>query len=328
MTTTTDSFISEKLLTNEYLIKEYVNSKRSPEENAEECGCLRQTIIKKLMRFKIPIRGRIHVNEEFFSKWSPEMAYVLGVVCTDGNLQDAGVKDGRYKRRIVMLKNPWLGGKEAEVVTVASRSARKGLKRLSISQKEPELLEKVMRLMDCDAKLVYRNQQKYGDITSGEIYTFAISIERIYDDLILLGLTPRKSRTMKFPPVPDEYLRHFIRGCWDGDGSVSVYEDSSRTKTTRRLKASFTSGSLQFIQSMVKRLVRVGLRQRNIHRDGMRSYSIAFSDESCRAFYEYLYKDVNPDLFLARKYKLFSDFFGKLKNKNNEASNALDLLNE
>jgi len=90
--------------------------------------------------------------------------------------------------------------------------------RLTISQKEPELLNKVSKLMNCDMKL--RRREKRG--IAGEVYTFDVCSEEIYSDLINLGLSPHKSRTMEFPNVPPEFVRHFFRGCWDGDGSIFI----------------------------------------------------------------------------------------------------------
>lgn len=43
------------------------------------------------------------------------------------------------------------------------------------------------------------------------------------ESLIKLGVTPRKSLTLKFPnkeQVPENLLRHFIRGYFDGDGTI------------------------------------------------------------------------------------------------------------
>lgn len=317
-------------MTYEYLVAEYVNNQKSLGDIAKECDCSRQMVYKKLKQFSITPRDktesrqlahekgkvvfhridkdgqetsvvadRTHVNEEFFSKWSPEMAYVLGVICTDGNLSMPHIRDGRYKN-----------------------NAGTNIKRLNLSQKEPELLEKVLKLMDCNARLVFSPKMQYGEVISGEKYFFNIHNDRIFADLLSLGLTPNKSRTLKFPPVPDEHLRHFIRGCWDGDGSVSVYEDSTRTKTPLRINASFTSGSPQFIETMVKRLRDANLERRNIQKAGVRSYCITFSDKTCKPFYEYLYKDVQPDLFLERKFNLFVKYFGRLdSNLQNQNSN-------
>ena len=80
--------------------------------------------------------------------------------------------------------------------------------------------------MDCEAKLYFSKERVYGKIKAGALYQFNISNEKIYDDVVSLGLTPNKSLTMQFPNMPNEFIRHFIRGCWDGDGSVFVDKHS------------------------------------------------------------------------------------------------------
>ena len=55
----------------------------------------------------------------------------------------------------------------------------------------------------------------------------SIKDEKIKKDLINLGCTPQKSLILKFPTddkVPKELIRHFIRGYFDGDGSLCVTE--------------------------------------------------------------------------------------------------------
>lgn len=48
----------------------------------------------------------------------------------------------------------------------------------------------------------------------------------MHDDLIKHGCIPNKSLKLKFPTtVPDKLIRHFVRGYFDGDGSIAKNED-------------------------------------------------------------------------------------------------------
>ena len=62
------------------------------------------------------------VDEDFFKQWTPKMAWVLGLIYTDGCL-------------------------------VEPHGSVKG--RLTLSQKEPELIEKVLTLLNSNAKLLF-----------------------------------------------------------------------------------------------------------------------------------------------------------------------------
>jgi hypothetical protein len=91
---------------------------------------------------------KININKNFFKAWSREMAYVLGVIFTDGNIIPGRERDSKYK-------------------TPGSR--------LSIAQKEPELLEKVLSLMGCDAKISLGKQS----LTGNPIHHFSIAIQKL-----------------------------------------------------------------------------------------------------------------------------------------------------
>ncbi|MEL3972227.1 LAGLIDADG family homing endonuclease [Rossellomorea oryzaecorticis] len=38
--------------------------------------------------------------------------------------------------------------------------------------------------------------------------------------MTLHGIQPNKSLSIQLPTIPDSYLNHFIRGYFDGDGSI------------------------------------------------------------------------------------------------------------
>lgn len=78
--------------------------------------------------------------------------------------------------------------------------------------------------------------------------------KHLYGKLKELGGLRRKSQKMTFPHTPDRYMRDFIRGYFDGDGSV-FFVEYIRTKDkrlTRELRTNFTSGSRKFLESLMK----------------------------------------------------------------------------
>src|SRR5574337_297818 len=67
---------------------------------------------------------------------------------------------------------------------------------------------------------------------SGNNY-FRIEIysQKICHWLVAHGCIPQKSLFVKFPNVPQKYVRDFIRGCIDGDGSIGIYNYKKYYKT-------------------------------------------------------------------------------------------------
>jgi len=58
-------------------------------------------------------------------------------------------------------------------------------------------------------------------ITGSDVFKLVICRKEMFDDLLRLGGTERKSLTLAWPEVPVEYLAHFVRGYVDGDGSLT-----------------------------------------------------------------------------------------------------------
>ena len=138
----------------------------------------------------------------------------------------------------------------------------------------------------------------------------SIQSKKIYEDLIKLGLTPDKSLSVNFPKIPPVCVRHFIRGCWDGDGSVFI------EKSTDAIRASFTSGSLNLIKGMLDELEKAGLKKRTIYQGKSKnpSYSFRFNNFSqCKDLYHYLYDNVPPEQYLERKYQVFAEYLKRKK---------------
>ncbi len=307
--------IAGKILTKHFLLQEYLKNGKSMSEIANEASCSRQYVYKRMALFDLTPRNKklardlalkrgkvvieridsnglrnlltykkISYKEDFFNSWSPEMAYVLGVIYSDGNMHPGKIRDPNSK---TTCRVP----------------------RVTISQKEPELLKKVLALMGCNAKIYFRgrkirklkreNSEK--EIVAGELHWFNIHGDKVYDELINLGLKPNKSLTVDFPKIPAGCVRHFIRGCWDGDGTVYVEKRSGQKK------ASYISGSKKFIQGMLVELEKAGFSEKKIYEIKRKnvSYYFRISGADCDKLWHFLYDGVPPEQYLERKYNLF-----------------------
>ena len=328
-----------RLLTKDKLIREYTESGKSLGDIAKMANCSRQNVYKLLRKFGIKLRtksdarsiayerekldylrrdqeGNLRlvrpmkhkVNESFFSSWSNEMAYVLGWIFTDGCLHPGRILD-------------------------PTRHTTLTIPRFTLAQSEKEPLEKILSLMDSDSTILYRRRENYDGITAGALYYFHINSGRIYADLISLGLKPDKSKDIAFPNIPEAYLRHFIRGCWDGDGSVHFQNEI--------LVASYTSGSYSFLERLVGELFKVGVYKTKIDNaneeelDRIRTqypqgpypltihrhksakspcyYITTSRKESLECKFTYFYDGVDESTYLSRKYLVFGRGLGHKK---------------
>ncbi|MCL4524509.1 MAG: hypothetical protein M1453_12175 [Acidobacteria bacterium] len=159
--------------------------------------------------------GRVRndgIMQDHFTCWTPAMAYVLGVLATDGCV------------------SRW---------------------RVTLTSTDRDLVEKVKSLIECRDPIRVRQPSGYSRKVQ---HILDISSIVLVERLTKLGITARKSRTLRFPEMPEECVRHFIRGCWDGDGSFFT-----EAKKSRALKASFISGSREFIKTLVGHLEKAGI---------------------------------------------------------------------
>jgi intein-encoded DNA endonuclease-like protein len=131
--------------------------------------------------------------------------------------------------------------------------------------------------------------------------TIRVYSKKIINDLVNIGLTPNKSLTVKFPKIEKEFLHHFIRGYFDGNGSISI----DKTKNLVRVK--FTSGSNDFIVALQNILNDLEIKTTYMH-PKENTYELGIPNKfSTRKFLEYIYDDSN--VYLERKH----DFYLKHK---------------
>lgn len=85
---------------------------------------------------------------------------------------------------------------------------------ISMVQKEKYILENIKKEIGSDQPL-YQNK-KTG------VYILPLNSKIMKEDIMNIhGIMPNKSSSAKFPNVPEEYMSHFVRGYFDGDGNIN-----------------------------------------------------------------------------------------------------------
>ncbi|MHC4269705.1 MAG: hypothetical protein ACYSTS_14725, partial [Planctomycetota bacterium] len=173
-----------------------------------------------------------------------------------------------------------------------------GIWSLSISSKDQSLLQNIKKAMNSTHPVKKVTHKEWF------IYRLFITRKQINNDLCKLGITPRKSLTILFPKVPNNLLPHFIRGVFDGDGSV--YFEPRCEKSP--LRVNFISGSKAFMVSLEAKLhIHAGLSPRNIYEKHSKniSYYIKYSHKDSLKFFNYIYENSDESIRLERKYHKF-----------------------
>jgi hypothetical protein len=125
------------------------------------------------------------------------------------------------------------------------------------------------------------------------------SSKRLCESLMGLGIVRRKSYTNVFPTsIRDDFMRHYIRGCFDGDGCISFskrHNSGVITLTGRTLFCKWVQGILA--THGIK--TRVNQYKHDIDRSDLKISNRLNNS----LFAQWLYKDAT--FFLSRKYNKF-----------------------
>lgn len=109
--------------------------------------------------------------------------YIIGLIVTDGNLAN----DGRH---------------------------------INITSKDTGFLEEIRKSLSIKNKITIKSRDKEKE---KKYYFLQFGDIKFYKFLTKIGLTAKKSLTLKEIEVPQQYFVDFLRGIIDGDGSISSW---------------------------------------------------------------------------------------------------------
>ena len=173
---------------------------------------------------------------------------------------------------------------------------------LSLKEDDKEILEILNNLLQPNKPLQY---VEIKTTNSSNQYRLVIANKHISQKLVELGCGKAKTHNLKFPTeeqVPSHLIRHFIRGYFDGDGSVSGDKQ----------KQFCLVGTIDFLLPLQQILIEelgfseTKLEQRHKDRDNnIRSLRYCGINQ-CITFRDWLYKDAT--IYLERKKKIFDSY--------------------
>lgn len=247
-----------------YIIDKYVNENYSLKQLGKEFGCSYGTIRNLLNKHHIASRGNKQGyprNEFYFNKIdTPEKAYWLGFLYADG-------------------------------------CTHNGSSEVSIQLTDKEHIEKFKQTIGAiNHKIVEIHDTRWENAKT--LYMFSIKDKQLHADLCKWGCVPNKTFLInKIPNIPRDYVSHFLRGYFDGDGSLHYL------KSTNNFRISFTCGSVEFLEDIQKELG-TSLSIRN--EKGTNSNYLQISGRhQVERILNYLYKDSTESTRLDRKYDLY-----------------------
>ena len=132
----------------------------------------------------------------------------------------------------------------------------------------------------------------------------------LVEELKLFNITPNKSFTISVPDIQEDFWPDYIRGVFDGDGSIYYKE---RKDYEPMLQIELCSASLEFLQAiniMVSKIAEVSAKNIRTRYKGNRTnplYCIAWYSNDAFSILHHLYYD-DTSLFLDRKREMYLSY--------------------
>lgn len=253
-----------------YIINDY-SSNLSTTKLAKEFNVTTQAIRKILQENNVNLLSLKEINRLKFPRNSfvfhiidENSAYWIGFLCADGTV----------------LKNNEI--------------------RISLNAKDIKHIEKFKNFLNSS------NTISTGIYGKEERAYFSIRDEQIAKDLADRGCINNKTYLLKFPneqQIPEKYLSHFIRGYFDGDGSIN-YSFDKRYPSYRKYRIGFV-GTEDFLKG-----VRHFFDKDNVKIENHKTWcQLNLSgNKSVIKYLNLIYKDSTENNRLDRKYNNYIDF--------------------
>lgn len=197
-----------------------------------------------------------------------EKAYFLGIMMSDGYINTSITRKYTYKKFGIFLK-------------------------------DEDVIKKLANILG--VKYTFRKDQK--------MFGFNVISEKIITKLESFGIT--KSKTYKILNVPNidkSLIRHFIRGYFDGDGSISI-----RSSRPNQVQVYICGICKSLLEEFSKILNNEGISSKlytevrnKENKQDMFTLRITTHKDRC-LFFEYLYKD--STIKLERKYSKYKNYY-------------------
>ena len=253
----------------EQAITEYCNTDKSVRQIAREFGFSKDRVLNAINAKRVLKEKRDNsFDERYFEKIdSSEKAYWLGFIYADGCVLD-----------------------KVNCVEIDLKASDIGH------------LEKFKQCINFKGDIKLKTNTLKGK--TYEVCRIRLFSSKLKHDLIKHGCTPRKSLTIKYPLINAKYNKDFIRGYFDGDGSIYSYMRKDCINPTYALSV---IGTLDFLTVVQRILIReINVREVALYNDRVTVWEYKKAFNEALKVLHFLYDD--SSIYLDRKYKIFMEF--------------------
>jgi intein-encoded DNA endonuclease-like protein len=160
--------------------------------------------------------------------------------------------------------------------------------RISFSSMDSDHLEAIRKLLKSNSP-IFSLESKY-------LPQLTVRSKNMFTDLQKLGGIPAKSTRVIFPDIPENYLADFVRGYFDGDGSVHkiTYKATKNGKFYTEIRSNFTCGSKKFLETLREILhIKLGLKMKVIGQYGRYQFKLGYGQKDTFKLMQFMYYKKN-----------------------------------
>lgn len=180
---------------------------------------------------------------------------------------------------------------------------------VELSDIDTNHLEMLCQFVERDKTLSFRHK-----IQNGKQFRYArldLICSRLMDDLARnFGIVPRKSLVIRPPELPHSLRRHFIRGYFDGDGSIGWH------KYNKGIRLCFASGSelfLEWIRDAIREETGIASAMTIAKRKKSQTRVFELYGDDATRVLEWMYGDGGTALCLDRKRRKFEVLYARAR---------------
>lgn len=238
------------------------------------------------------IANQLNVSESFINKKLKE----LNITKRSNSVYRRRLWDENFFKEITTEEKAyWLGFLYADGCV---HDKPTGQKLVTLVVKDKEVIEKFIKALNGN----------FAPLQYGEIYSVSLTSKIMFNDLCKLGCVPRKSLSLAFPIIDKEFIPHFIRGYFDGDGTVFTCNPKNYNKTNTVYKSIGIGicGTCELL-SVLANHAPINIPKKDKRKKGNIWYSSISGSKKALTFYNYLYQ--NATVWLDRKKNKFENYF-------------------
>lgn len=263
------------------LIKTYEDSGRSMRATAKVLGTSEKSIMRRMKEYGIEWDKKVFYpcNEDFFDELNEKSLYWLGFLATDGNV---------YKHNYTYTVSLKLAKKDEDHLLKFKEDTR------SLSP-----IHNTIKKANSDAF----KKKEYPAVQ------ITLSSEKIFNRLAEFNIVPQKTHIYRFPEQlknhPD--VRHFIRGCLDGDGWWRLHKNNGKNQAIEvRVGMCGTPTFVREMFDIIREKLNINSGSYYIRKSGKTADFEFCAKDDVKKIADYLYRDAT--IYLERKKRVTGNY--------------------